>query len=112
MKNVYQRVKDILSSNKELKDHQVFIIMLGDYSRDSSLVLRDWWSSKIPFTYSAVERAVRKAREENEELRDSGYDNRKTKQTAKMIHEVRQISQEEKESREFNYMRTEQASIL
>lgn len=112
IKNVYDKVVSILESNVELKDRQVFLLMCKEVSSDSREVLNRWWSGNLGFTYSSVERAVRKAREENPSLRDSGYNKRKGDIENKVIQDIREITEDERQKRDFHTAKIKQGALL
>ena len=105
VKDVYEKVISILRENKEYKDHQVFLLMAREVSSDPKAILNAWWGGELGFKYSGVERAVRKAREEFEELRDSGYIKRKGIKQEEVKEELKELSG-------FNYTKIKQGSLL
>ena len=89
VKGVTKEVYDILKSNVELTAMQVFLIMCKNkLDCGAKDLLAKLYNGEIGFSYESVERSLRKLREQNEDLRDSGYNKRKNKYEQLVKEEV------------------------
>lgn len=89
IREIQKEVESLLEQDKERTNNQIFLLMAQKAGYNTGQdICNAMWRDELPFSFESVTRAIRKAREEREELRDIGYKKRVTKLEPKVRQEM------------------------